>query len=235
MSVITLAFDIERSGAFHTNDTVAIGASVVDSDFNELGSLFVPMYHRNNTVFEQRCLDEYWSKNQELLDLFEYKGNLSKKDQYRDAITIFHNFRSHWEKYAKDNGKTFVLVSDNNVYDGGYINNLMFDHLAEDPPIPYSALTKKYEIFWETHSMQRGLLIVVDPEFDGSWGLSDRIAKLFDVPETDHVRIEHHPTSDAFTIAYDYQVLMGIRCGSIQRRIATDKDLESLPTPIKPN
>ena len=39
MNYITLAFDIERSGCILERDTIALGASVVDYNMNELDKL----------------------------------------------------------------------------------------------------------------------------------------------------------------------------------------------------
>lgn len=60
---IVLAFDIERAGGTPEYDTIAIGASVVDQDFNLLDELFLPCFYDEITRFESVCWEGFWSKN----------------------------------------------------------------------------------------------------------------------------------------------------------------------------
>ena len=80
-----------------------------------------------------------------------------------EMINSFQEFRKKWEKYAKDNNKTPILASDNPVFDGGFINQLIFKYLSNVMPIPYSASEQEYSAFFDTHNEQRGLLFSVDP------------------------------------------------------------------------
>jgi len=91
-------------------------------------------------------------------------------------------------------------------------------------PIPYTASTGEYGSFWETFSQQRGLLMEVDPQFtvNNDWGYSGRIAELYDLPRKATGLVSHHPCDDAYEIAYDQQVLLGIRDGTIKRRGAAE-------------
>jgi hypothetical protein len=86
---ITLAFDIERSGATNKNETIAIGASVVDEDFNKLDSLLLLGYVHRKTQFEQRCWDEFWSKHVYVLDSLKYDGQLNYNDRQKEMIEQF--------------------------------------------------------------------------------------------------------------------------------------------------
>uniref|UniRef100_A0A6C0EKZ9 Exonuclease n=1 Tax=viral metagenome TaxID=1070528 RepID=A0A6C0EKZ9_9ZZZZ len=215
MTTIVLAFDIERSGATNDHHTIGIGASVVNGNFEELDQLFLPGHIPDETNFEQRCWDEFWSKYPDKLKELEYHGDKDMQNRQEEMITQFQKFRAKWEDIAKENGWTLELVSDNNVYDGGFINEMLFTHTNE-LPIPYN--TKgKYKPFWETHSEQRGLLMAVDPSFTSPWGFTKRIAELYDVPEM-KVSHDHNPANDAYTIAFEHQVLFGIRDGRIKRR-----------------
>jgi hypothetical protein len=215
---IVLAFDIERSGATSEYETIAIGASVVNNNFEELDSLFLPGYFDDSsktpTSFEKRCWEEFWSKNPDTLKKLKYSGNLSKNERQKEMIEEFQLFRNKWETYASENKMNFALVSDNNVYDGGFINELICKH-TDYLPIPFST-KREYSSFFETFSQQKGLLMVVDPSFKSDWGLSDRISKLYDLPKPKKEHT-HLPSDDAYTIAYDQQVLFGIRDGKIKR------------------
>lgn len=232
-----LAFDIEKSGATDQYPIIGIGASVVDENFRELDRLFLPGYFPGKTPFEPRCWDEFWNKDsnkQQLADL-EYKGPKSPEERQVDMIKVFQVFRRRWEEQCDKAGIKLELVSDNNVFDGGFINNMIYRHLPKTLPIPYSAATKQegtqtYSSFWETFSQQRGILMVVDPEFalTKEWGYSNRIKELYDgIPEL-KINHDHNPANDAYTIACDQQILFGIAQGRFKLKPKTD------PLPVNP-
>lgn len=56
-------------------------------------------------------------------------------------IVGFQEFRRKWERYAEENGDDLMLVSDNPVYDGMFLN-VLIEKYTEDYPIPYTALSK---------------------------------------------------------------------------------------------
>lgn len=218
---IVLAFDIERSGGRVMDDTIAIGASVVDEHFHELDFLFLPAYYPQNTrcptKFEPRCWNEFWVKHQPTLATLEYKGQLSKHQREEEMIKEFHAFRAKWEAYADAKGIEYLLVSDNPIFDGGFINDLLYKHMPNVLPIPYRASTQKYDSFLDTHSEQRGLLFSVDPSHTKNWGVTRRIGEIYDVPAVKK-RHDHNPANDAYTIAHEQQVLFAIQEGRIQRK-----------------
>lgn len=206
----TLAFDIERSGCSKQYDTIGIGASVVDSNFNELDNLFLKGYSQKETKFEQRCWDEFWIKNQESLKKLEYTGNLNYKERQFEMISTFQEFRKKWENIAKSNGYELDLVSDGCVFDSGFINEMIFEHLPEILPIPHSASTQEFSPFYDTTSEIKGLLSVIDPSFKQNWGYSKRLYELYDVPIFDK-KHDNNPANDAFTIAVQHQIVLNIR------------------------
>lgn len=228
MKKYVLAFDIEKSGATNEYPVIGIGASVVDENMRELDQLFLPGYFPNKTPFEPRCWDEFWNMHQDQLNMLEYKGPKTPEERQADMIRIFQEFRKRWEEQCANAGIQLELVSDNNVYDGGFLNDMIHKHLKGTFPIPYSARAKQegtqiYSSFWETYSQQRGLLFVVDPEFalNKQWGYSDRIKELYDVPEI-KVSHDHNPANDAYTIACDQQILFGIASGRFKRKNNTE-------------
>lgn len=215
MNTIVLAFDIERSGAGIQHDTIAIGASVVDHEFKELDSLFLPGY-TDETKFEQRCMDEFWSANKAILETLRYSGPLTYQERQKEMIIEFQNFRKKWEDYARTNNLNIELVSDNNVFDGGFINKLIGDYTG-DMLIPYSASGRKFSPFWETHSQQRGLLMAVDPNYNKNWRYNKRICEIYEVSKPNR-KHDHNPANDAYTIGYEQQVLLNIQSGRIGMR-----------------
>lgn len=72
---IVLAFDIETSGAsFIFHNILGLGCVVMDETFKQLDRLFVPCFVKADAVFEKRCLDQFWSKNQGILKKLEVEG-----------------------------------------------------------------------------------------------------------------------------------------------------------------
>lgn len=214
---IVLAFDIERSGGRSEHDTIAMGASVIDEDFNELDRFERCIYVHDETNFEPRCWNEFWSKFPDILTSLTYKGDLtSKESREREMITEFQAFRSKWEKYAEDNKMELTLYSDNNVYDGGFVNELI-NKYTNHLPIPYSADKQQYKSFYETGSIFKGILAIIDPSYAKNWGFSDRVRELYNIPEMTREHT-HNPADDAYTIAFDAQIVNGIISGKIVRK-----------------
>ncbi len=220
---LVLAFDIERSGGLGIHDTIAVGAAVVDEQLNVLDSLLLKAYFgREKTAWEPRCWDEFWSKHESTLETLRYDGPLSKDERAAEVVAGFQAFRRKWEARAEKEGETLELVSDNKVYDGGFVNDMIFKFGdGQNMPLPYRAtggLSAKYGKFWETHSEQRGLLMAVDPEFkpgkdektDRWIGYTERIEQLYGIPPWD-VKHDHSPENDAATIAREQQILLGIK------------------------
>ena len=205
---LVLAFDIEHTG----KEVIAIGASVVDSNFKQLDSFFMGIYDPEYTSFSDRCYNSFWKDKTDILEILTYKGSTKPIRQLREfeLIEAFQAFRSKWSNA--------VLVTDNNVFDGGLVNELIKTYLPTKEPIPYSASEpQEYCAFWETFSQQKGLLYAIDPSFKSNWGLTDKIFELYDV-EKPTIEHDHNPANDAYTIAYDQQVLFGIRDGRIKRK-----------------
>lgn len=209
---IVLAFDIERSGCADKNNTIALGACVMNERFEELDRYFYKSYVPKETVFEERCFTQFWSKHLNVLETLKCEEGKSQHDAEYEMIVGFQEFRQKYEKYAEENGYEFYLVTDNNVYDGGFVNELIFKYLPASLPIPYTAGKKEYESFFETHSIEKGVLLANGVNKD--WGLFDEIKKLYKVPEC-KVFHDHNPANDAHTIAFEMHVMLQIGSGII--------------------
>lgn len=210
MKTVVLAFDIERAGALDTQNTIAIGASVVDEDLKELDSFETLGYFEGKTQFDPRCWDQFWSKHKDTLEKLKYNGELNQYQREAEMVCGFLEFRLKWEEKAEKEGFKLELVADNNVYDGGFINQMIFEHTSM-LPIPYS-VKGEYSPFWETHSEQRGLLMAVYPEYKSDRGYSARVNRIYNIPESDK-ESDHTPANDAYNIAREQQVMLGIRDG----------------------
>jgi hypothetical protein len=211
---VVLAFDIERSGATSDYDTIAIGASIVDNNLCELDRYYCNCYFPSETKFEKRCYEQFWSKNLDTLESLKYSGEKSKAEREKEMIEGFQNFRSKWEKCAKEDKIDYYLVSDNNVYDGNFINELINKYIPSSLPIPYNASDKEYESFFETHSMAKGFLLANG--IKGDWNVMDKIRGIYEIPES-KIKHDHNPANDAYTIAHDAQILFDLGLGKYKK------------------
>jgi hypothetical protein len=225
MKTVVLAFDIERTGAKPENETIGIGLSVVDENFKQLDSLLLKGYISRPIPeegapegFELRSWVEFWQPRQEVLKTLTVDFDVKEIVQ-KTMIIRFQEFRKKWEYRAEDEGFNLEICSDNPVYDCWFINELICRYLPEYHPLPYKARSITYQPIWDTDSMLRGVLAATDPEFKSGWGLSDRIRELYDV-KTEDIGYDHLPHHDAYNIACDAQIILGIREGRIKKKIA---------------
>jgi hypothetical protein len=207
--VLVLAFDIERSGPCRTHDTIAIGASVLDSSFLERATLLLKGYNKETVVFDARCWREFWCTKANVLEHLAYKGGKTKREREREMIEEFHTFRITWENIAALEGCRLVLASDNPVFDGGYINDLMAKHMPYGTlPIPYTA----------SRPQQYTHLVSVDDVRDGmSMLMKKTILDTYNIPVKAKLHT-HTPDCDAYSIAHDLQVAYGIKNGMVTRK-----------------
>ena len=212
---IVLSVNIKRSGATTEYDTIAIGASVVDAELKELDRYYCNCYFPKETKFEPRCWEQFWSKKLDKLAALTYTGDKSKLEREKEMIEGFQNFRSKWEKKSQEDKLEYYLTSDNNVYDGGFINELIYKHMPNTLPIPYRASNQEYEAFFESHSMAKGFLLANGIKAD--WELIDKIRTLYDIPKPIS-SIYYDPVKTAYTVAFDTQVLFGLYDGKYKKK-----------------
>jgi hypothetical protein len=228
MKTVTLAFDIERTGAKPDNETIAIGISVVDENLKQLDSLLLkgyierPMPNGEATFdnaprgFEPRSWIEFWhDKREHLKSLTVYDIDYETSQQH--MIIRFQEFRKKWEYRAEQEGFNLEVCSDNPVYDCWFINEMICKYVPEYHPLPYMARCIKYKPLWDTDSMLRGVIAVSNPKFKGPWGLSDHIRSIYKVNPED-IGYDHMPHHDAYNIACDAQIVLGIREGRIVKK-----------------
>lgn len=202
--------------------------------------LIYPHDPHDFTVFEDRCWSGFWSKHPDKLLELEYKGYLCKADMEKEAISILNQFRAKWEVFSASKKAKLVVVSDNVSFDIGMIDQLMRRYFPDRRPNIYKASdnTKYNGGNPCTHSMQRGLLAAVDPNWllcetkdsDSKWmrwldidydgeippqatrSFAERIRYLYQIPkhELEH---DHNPMNDAYTISGEYGAIMLISHG----------------------
>lgn len=211
MESIVLAFDIERSGPSNKYDTIAIGASVVDSTGKQLDS-FIWLGFTEETTFEARCWNEFWSKNKEILESLKYTGPLNKKENEKKGIIEFQKFRAKWENRCCEDNVKLMLTSDNVIYDGGFINQLIFEYMPDTLPIPYSAGKQKYSDILDVSDFVRGIINISDTKFalENKRGFMKRLRENYAHCELSNrkkdIKHDHNPANDAYNIACDLQL-----------------------------
>jgi hypothetical protein len=211
-----LVFDLERAGRTEKYATLGVGAVVMNDQLKVVDSLLFGAYDES-VQFQPECWDEHWVHHKDALEHLKYKGSAKTQEEREKELTdALWAFREKWDKLSADQGFDLAYFTDNNVYDGGFHNALLASHRPKDWPLPYNT-KKSYESFWETHSMIRGILFAVDPGFSGEWGLSERLAKVYDFPPCP-VKPDHNPVNDATAIAYEAHMLLRVRQGKIKPR-----------------
>lgn len=216
-----LAFDIERSGPTKDYDTIGIGATVLCFDFSDKSSLSLKEVDRlflpgcfAETKFEQKCWDEFWGKDEQKVQLADlrYEGSLSPLERQKEMINAFQDFRTKWELKAEAEQANYYLVTDNAIYDGGFLNDFLMTHTKLEP-MPMTASTQRYGSLYDIDQMLNGFLMAVDPKWTPrSYGMTSRIRKLYDI-KAPNIPHDHNPANDAHNIAYDFCALMGIKAG----------------------
>jgi len=212
---IVIAFDVEAAGARTNYTTFAIGVSVVNEKLDEIESGRWTCYEKESIKFEERCWTEFWANKQNILELLINDDNLTFDDKERNMIQEFVKFVKKWQLDAFQKNYDLFIVSDNKIFDGERINALIMKYFPEDDlmPLPYNFNNKEYSSFWETHSMQKGFLMALSSKYiDTNWGFSNEMEQLFTVPSTIR-KPTHLPEDDAYTIARDMQILLGVAEG----------------------
>jgi hypothetical protein len=254
--VYALAIGLERSESAPVGRVIAIGASVVDENFNQLDRLYAPCFKPVDVGFEYRCVKECWLGD-ELKELEKYRAGeqptpaslpvskvlqkiaddtplvnadgkpiRTQQDAEIDALDKLIYFVQKWEVKAEQDKALLKRCSDNVIYDIGSINAMVAQYRPDIPQMPYSWTTGKYGTLFDVHQTQRGLLLAHDPQWVTKyWGLKKAIEATWEVPKK---RFEHThlPHEDAYTIAFDLQVLEAIALGRLKKREVDQEDPE---------
>ena len=205
-----LAFDIEATGPRKAGQIIGVGCSVV-SNFVEVDSLLCKGYMVGKTDFEHECAQEFWKGKEELLEYLRVPSTMSVARRQRSMFRQVHEFRQKWEATAKREGKKLWLVSDNPVFDGGKLNQFTGD----DYPFPYLATKdpdtgkNPYGKLYCSQTMYEAIIMERHPEYTKEWGVENFLKAQYHCPEMRPVK-PHYPEDDAYEIAFNMNVLIGI-------------------------
>lgn len=189
-----LGVDVETTGQNLTQHAmIALGAVVMDEQFNELETFAGYLKMNKSRVWEQRCVDEFWSKNQTILEKIEKNAN----NPYV-VMNSFVEWLSLLDAKFKDN---LVVVSDNVGFDVAWINEYLSIYTTR-PSLDYRwcDIEKKYVYrrIWDTNSVMHGALLVNTGKVI-EWNVETALEV-----QNDRWKNDHDPLNDARNVAANY-------------------------------
>lgn len=241
--LLVLAVDIERTGASEREQTFAIGASVVNADYTELDSLLLVIWPEGEVQWEERCWNEFWSKNQNILDKLKAVAAMQQTSTKRVGLKaleagMIHDFVEFVAKHqtaAKEQGLELLITTDNAAFDFHWINHLIGKHLqGQCNPLPYRFDNHRYGDVADMSNEMAGMLRVLDAAaVNNGMRLHDLGAKHGLVFPHGYMQAmaskqhDHMPDNDAFTIAVKQQLcrqhLPALVQTCIERRVIRER------------
>jgi len=200
---LVYAFDIETGGATYSHPVLSIGATVLDNKytlldkkkFNGFGVKDLDQ-EKEMALLEKRCIDEFLSQFPEVLSSSRVDETFEQAQ--RNMIVSFIQNRDMWQKYADENKLKFHLVSDNAIFDGGFVNSLITKYIPDKLSLVYN-YKKKYSSVKDVNDISKGLEWC-KPKFLSTF--------KFQKCQVSH---DHNCANDAHTIAHRYVNLLSIR------------------------
>lgn len=175
------SIDIETSGCnLISNGIISIGYCLGDVSGNVVEKERIS-FCLENMVFEQRCYDEFWSKNYDILHVLqlEAKPILQQIKKFADKLDEF------------DSKYDLRIISDNKDFDLAFINYYFAKYL-DRKPINYKFGSNEYRPTYDTDSYSRG---VMQMNYDNIWTSDKTLMEKFNFNiECIH---SHYPDDDA--------------------------------------
>lgn len=193
---ILFGVDIETSGCMMTqNHIVAIGYYACRLDGRPLMKKRVSFAGPHN--FEQRCVDEFWSKNSVLYDtLMKNAVECSK------ALGLFIN-----DLDSLESSYTVALVSDNPSFDFAWINYYLDRYLGRRPlSFPFGGTT--YRSVFDTDCFARGVIRSGYKTPGDFWTYDSGIRSVLGIQLPEGVATTHYPDDDAQYIVEMHRQVM---------------------------
>jgi hypothetical protein len=150
-------------------------------------------------TWEQRCVDEFWSKQQETLKYIT--------ERMADHVEEMQRFVAWLDEMDLKYGSDLVVLSDNGGYDYAWIDTYISNY-TKRPSIYYRLKSidgntgeKRYGFrrTWDTNSVYHGALTELNPEEYHEWSLEKKLGNQCEEWSNDH-----NPLNDARNIAANY-------------------------------
>ena len=177
-----LAIDVEATGqGLRTNFMTRIGAAYISPDGIVLGTFSEYLAQPPNCTWEQRCLDEFWSKHPEL-----YEETVLRVASAAPASEVMARFKKWVQDITKD--KKTLIVFDTSGFDQAWV-----DYNLEDTSCMYLLGPDRFECPFDISSYMLGL---AQAPFDASSKKSFEKFLNVKIPKwpVDH---DHNPANDA--------------------------------------
>jgi DNA polymerase III epsilon subunit-like protein len=203
MNRTIIVIDIETSGAnWNKYDLLAIGLIAIKNG-KLIDSELICCYRENcddPSIFD--CNNNFWIDNKNVLQVFKYKGKKSKDEMYISALHKLFVFRKTHES------EDCIYVSDNPVFDFGFLNALIFRYEFCNHGFPYlldgqwqnyASLSSILEIIYCLKPCKRKLFAMLKL-INTSPKVYKKISQLYND--------KHNPVSDAHRIGLLYITCM---------------------------
>lgn len=133
--------DIEAAGARKRDSVIAVGLCLSDTTWGVLikKRIVLPPPYR----FEKRCVDQFWSKNEKLLQELTAEGTGAEKDVLRTQLNAFlSEWEPHTEGDAPEDTSTYngycALVTDNPDFDVARLDDALESVERDHTPMHYT-------------------------------------------------------------------------------------------------
>jgi hypothetical protein len=190
------AVDIEATGQFLTkNAMIALGCTIMNDKSEELDNFVGFMNVPEGRYWEKRCVDEFWSKQEETLKYIKEKSENPKDVMNKFAIWL--------DEMDLKYGKEMVILSDNGGYDYAWIDTYLSE-FTERPSIYYRCKfnddIKGYSFrrTWDTNSVYHGASMIKKGKYV-EWNLEKELEC-----QNEKWSNDHDPLNDARNIAANY-------------------------------
>jgi hypothetical protein len=212
--LLVLAVDIERTGASKREQTFAIGASVVNASYTELDSLLLAIWPEGEVQWEERCWNEFWSKNQNILDKLKAEAAKQQTSTKRVGLKALEagmirdlvEFIAKHQSAAKEQGLKLLITTDNAAFDFHWINHLIGKHLqGQYNPLPYRFDNQRYGDVADMSNEMAGMKRVLQAAAVKN-GMHEMVLPHGYMQAMASKQHDHMPDNDAFTIAVKQQL-----------------------------
>jgi hypothetical protein len=207
--------DIETTGEnMVKNGLIAFGVAIGNAQtglIEDTFQVFVRPVGGDDYVWEQRCVDEFWHRNDEMK---ETKAALLKKvaEEGKSTFAAMSEFE-HWV----NDGRTpefldsLVFISDTAGYDIGWLNYLLGSCGMKSMNYIVGG---SYRPIFDSSSFHRGIACKLPS--DGMWGAESAAYAALKAPgDMNPFAANHMPVDDAMSICWD---VMNIHRLIVQRR-----------------
>jgi len=195
-----LGIDVETTGQFfNKNAMIALGCSIMDEQSNELETFTCFMSIPDDREWEQRCVDEFWSKQKTEL----YKIEKQMKDPKQEMIRFSEWIGAMDLKY----GENLIIVSNFCAFDIAWVDYYLNIYVPEHYSIYYRLKSNENNIktysfrtpIINTNSAYIGALNLLEPNKTHECDLEQKL----DIQNKKWIN-DHDALNDARNIVSNY-------------------------------